>query len=81
MTNPLDPALFRADAVSEDTRALNEMLVKLSHVANVRHHRKIENLGQQTDRKKFADPRDSGAIHLDKRQCSGLQKVLEQDTV
>ncbi len=29
MTNPLDPALFRADAVTEDTRALNEMLVKL----------------------------------------------------
>src|SRR5579863_2057936 len=29
MTNPSDPALFRADAVTEDTRALNEMLVKL----------------------------------------------------
>ncbi|HTI80110.1 MAG TPA: alpha/beta hydrolase fold domain-containing protein, partial [Acetobacteraceae bacterium] len=29
MTNPLDPALFRADAVTEDTRALNEILVKL----------------------------------------------------
>lgn len=29
MTNPLDPALFRADAVTDDTRALNEMLTKL----------------------------------------------------
>ena len=29
MTNPLDPVLFRADAVTEDTRALNEMLTKL----------------------------------------------------
>ena len=29
MTNPLDPALFRADAVTADTRKLNEMLVSL----------------------------------------------------
>ena len=29
MTNPLDPALFRPDAVAPDTRALNETLVQL----------------------------------------------------
>ena len=28
-SNPLDPALFRADAVAPDTRALNETMVKL----------------------------------------------------
>jgi acetyl esterase len=29
MTNPLDPALFRPDAVSPETRALNEQMVQL----------------------------------------------------
>jgi acetyl esterase/lipase len=29
MSNPLDPALFRADAISPQTRALNESMVKL----------------------------------------------------
>ena len=29
MTNPLDPALFRPDAVSPETRALNEQMVEL----------------------------------------------------
>lgn len=29
MTNPLDPALFRGDAVAEETRALNATLIKL----------------------------------------------------
>src|SRR6202050_4433875 len=59
----------------------NQVLMQLPHVANVRHHGKIEDPGQQTDGKEFADPRDPGAIDLDKRQRMGLEEVLEQDTV
>ena len=29
MANPLDPALFRPDAVSRETRALNQAMVKI----------------------------------------------------
>src|SRR6202522_238966 len=78
MRNVLQELCFQPqpDMVEE-----HQVLMQLPHVANVRHHGKIEDPGEKTYREEFADPRDPGAIDLDKRQRLGLHEVLEQDTV
>ena len=53
----------------------------LSHVANVRHYGKIEDLRKETNGQELADACDSRTIDLDERQCLGLHEVLEQNTV
>lgn len=65
-----------ADMVEE-----NEVLMQLSHVANVRHHGKIEEFREETDSKELADPPNSCAIDLNEGQRFGPHKVLEHDTV
>src|SRR4029077_1408657 len=59
----------------------NQVLMHLSHVANVRHHGKIEDLCKETDGQKLADACDSRTIDLDERQRLGLHEVLKQNTV
>src|SRR5882757_3779612 len=59
----------------------NQVLMQLSHVANVRHHGKIEDLREETDSKELADAPNSRAIDLNERQRLCLHEVLEQDAV
>ncbi len=59
----------------------NQVLMHLSHVANVRHHGKIEDLRKEADGQELADTCDSRAIHLNERQRLRLHEVLEQNTV
>ena len=78
MRNVLKELYFepQPDVVEE-----NEVLMQLSHVANVRHHWKIEEFREETDSKELADPRNSCAIDLNEGQCFGPHEVLEHDTV
>ena len=74
MRNVLKELYFESqlDMVEE-----NQVLMQLSHVTNVRHYGKIEDLREETDSKELADTPNSRAIHLNERQRPGLHEVLE----
>src|SRR6266850_1289700 len=59
----------------------NEVLVKLTHVTNMRNYRNAKFLAQQTDGNKFAHSGDSHRVHLDVSHAPGLQVILENDPV
>ena len=59
----------------------NQVLMDLSHIADMRDHRNIKDPGQKTDGQELADSRDARAVDLDKRECPRLQEILEQDTI
>src|SRR5438046_5769878 len=59
----------------------NEVLVKLTHVTNVRNDRNAKFPAEQADGDKFAHSGDSHRVHLDESRAAGLQVVLENDSV
>ena len=64
------------DVVKKD-----QVLVDLTHVADVRHNRLPELLRQQADREELADPGHACDVHLHEVHGLGLQQVLEDDAV
>ena len=59
----------------------NQVLMDLSHIADMRDHRNIKDPGQKTDGQELAYSRDARAVDLDKRESPRLQEILEQDAI
>ena len=59
----------------------NEMLMKLAHVADVRHHGHAKFAAKQADGEKFAHARDAHGVHLNEPRALGLQIVFENDAI
>lgn len=59
----------------------NEVLVKLTHVTNVRNYRNAKFPAEQADGNEFTDASDSHRVHLDESRAPGLQVILENDPV
>jgi hypothetical protein len=59
----------------------NQVLMHLSHIADMGDYRKVEDLCQQTHGQKLAHPRHPGAVDLYEVNCPRLHEVLEQDTI
>src|ERR1700733_1150777 len=53
----------------------------LSHIADMRDYRKVEDFRQETHTQKLAHPRHPRAIHLYEGNRPGLHEVLEQDAI
>ena len=53
----------------------------LSHIANMRNYRKVEEFRQETHTQELAHPRDPRAIDLYEGNRPGLHEVLEHDAV
>ena len=64
------------DVVEED-----EMLMKLAHVADVRHDGNAKFARKQTDGDKLADSRHAHSVHLDESGAFRLQIIFENDAV
>ncbi len=59
----------------------HQMLVQLSHVADMRRHRQAKFSCQQAHGEKFADSAQAGAVGLNKTQGAGLHEVLKQNAI
>ena len=59
----------------------NKMLMKLAHVADMRHHGHAKFAAKQTDGDEFAHARNAHGVHLNESGASGLQIVFENDAV
>ena len=68
--------MAKCDVVEQD-----QMLMDLSHVADVGYDREAEVAGEQTNADEFRNSRKAGAIRLNDMYCSGLHEVVEQDAI
>src|SRR5579885_2278971 len=59
----------------------HQVLMNLTHIANVRHNRQPELARKQADREELADSRHPRAIHLHKMHRVFAYEVLEQHSI
>jgi hypothetical protein len=75
--------VFEKDDVmtERDVIKQREMLMELSHVANVGHERHVKFSGEQTYRKKLADAGNTNRVRLNKSSALRLEIIFEDDAV
>lgn len=59
----------------------HQMLVNLSHIADVRHYGEAKLSSEQADRNEFTYTRYTRAIHLDEVYGTFAHEILEHDAV